>query len=168
MEAKRKAINELHTDTRILTNLLTVRLVKENAEILTYEELSASIGRDVRDGARGLLGTARKHVEQDSGIALVTVRNIGLKKTKDYSGMMDVSMTGIRRRAARITRRVLGAVATDRLDSEQQTKVSSRLSILGVIGLFTRRKGLNRLEAKVREIGNKELPTAETLRLFEK
>ena len=168
MGAKRKAINELHTDTRILMNMLTMKLVKEDADIVTYEELSKAIGRDIRNGARGLLATARKHVEQDNGIALVVVRDAGIKKTRDYPGMMDESMTGIRRRAARMTRRILGAVASDTLDDDQQNKVSSRLSMLGVIGLFTRRKSVNRIEAKVREIGNKELPTAETLRLFGK
>ncbi len=168
METKRKAINELHTDTRILMNLLTVKLVKENADIVKYDELSAAIARDVRDGARGLLGTARKHVEQDNQIALETVRSVGIKRTRDYSGMGDKTISQIRRNAARTTKRMLRASVNDTLDDEAQARVASRLSMLGLFGLFTRRVSLNRLEAKVREIGNKELPTAETLRLFEK
>ncbi len=167
-ETKRRSINEISTDARILINVLEKRMIKEGDEFVSYEDLSKAIGRDVRNGARGILQTARRHIQGDHGVIIRSVRGEGIKKTSDYAGVMDSTSKGISRKAKRTMKEVVNAVAGKELSNEQQIGVNARLSQLGAIMLFSKPKATKKLESAVTQNANNELPTAETLKLFEK
>jgi len=159
---RKKAINELHTDTRILYNTLESKIIKEGNDSVSYDELSKAIGRDVRQEARGLLNTARKHIEREHHITLEVVRNEGIKKTTDYCGLMEKTTGHIGKQGRRTVSRVLNAINGQQLNSA----TAARLSQLGAINLFTRPKTVKRLEEHISSHERKELATAETLKLF--
>jgi hypothetical protein len=166
MTTKRKAINELHTDTRILFNVLETRLVDQKAERIGYDELSKAIGRDVQKQARGLLKTARKHIEEQYHILLEPIVGEGLKISKDYAGLLGKSTAHIRRQARGTAKRVLNGINGSEIDPEQKLEITARLSILGAIELFTKPKLPKKLMASIEREPAKQLPTAETLKLF--
>ena len=167
MEAKRKPINELHTDTRILINVLESNLVKGGKDTVSYQELSAAIARNVQNGARGLLNTARKHIEQEHGITLVCIKGQGVKKTNDLTGLLDQTTHHISRTSRKSVKRVLNAMPNIELSNTDRTAINARLSQLGAISMFAKPSSTKVIEGKVAEL-QKELPTAETLRLFGK
>ena len=169
IKISRKPLNEMHSDTRILINVLESQMIRGDKEVVTYIELSKAIGRDVRLNAMGLLGTARKAIERDYHVTLETIPTIGVKKTTDYPGILDHTNQHIGRQARRNINRVVNAIADGKeLNNGQALAINSRLSLLGAIALFTKRNSIKKLETKVAENMNKELPIAETLRLFEK
>ena len=88
----------MSTDTRILIDILEKALIKEANRSISYAELSSAIGRDVQGNARGLLKTARKHVEKENHIIIDTVRNEGLEVTEEYIGYLEKKTAGFRRR----------------------------------------------------------------------
>jgi len=165
-ETKRRAICEMHTDTRILYNVLETKFIKDGAAEVTYDELSAAIGRSVQVEARGLLATARKHLEREHALIIEPITGVGLKLTRDYAGVLDKKTAHIRRQSRSESRRVLNAISGKELDQSQQVQVAARLSALGAIQLFTKPAIPKRLTDYVAAHGSRELPTAETLKLF--
>jgi len=166
MDTKRKGAIEMSTDTRILINILEKVLIKEANRSISYAELSSAIGRDVQGNARGLLKTARKHVEKENHIIIDTVRNEGLEVSERYSGVLEKETTGIRRRSSRTRRRVLNAIIDKELAKEESKQIMARLSVMGVVELCTKPKLPKKLCDYMDTDGPKELPTAETLKLF--
>jgi len=162
----KRAINELHTDTRILYNVLESKLIKEGGEIVTYDELLKAIGRDVRSQARGLLKTARKHIEKEHHITLECVRNVGIKRTEDYCGIMDKTTQHVRKQTRVTAKRVLNAINDKNLQNDEKILISAKLSQFGAIELFTRNKTTKRLEEHIKLHDGKELATTQTLKLF--
>jgi threonine dehydrogenase-like Zn-dependent dehydrogenase len=167
MEAKRKGINELHTDTRILINVLESKLVKEGGEMVSYKELSQAIARNVQNGARGLLTTAMKHVEKQNNIVLVSVRNEGIKRTEDLIGLNDATLHHIGKASNKSLRRTLNALPNTKLDPAQTTALYARMSALGAFAVCSKPASLKTIEGRVAET-QKELPVTETLKLFGK
>jgi hypothetical protein len=165
-ETKRRAICEMHSDTRILYNVLENKLIKDKQEQVTYQQLSAAISRDVQSEARGMLATARKNIEQEHAVIIEPVIGIGLKVTVDYAGVKDKELSGIRRKGNRAHKRLLNAIAGKDLDDTVQLDLAIGLSTLGAIELCTKPTTRKRLGTYIESHGRKELPTAETLRLF--
>ena len=166
METKRKTIAEMHTDTRILYNVLEKTLIKEQAGMISYDALSGSIGRDVQEEAMGLLRTARKKIEQDHQVLIEPIIGEGLVLTQDYAGVLDKQSCHIRRQTKKHCQRVLNAVADKPLPPEQKTRVAERLSMLGAVRLFAARKPPKRLSEYIKSHETKELPTQKTIELF--
>jgi len=162
-KAKRKGPFELSTDTRILYNVLEKSIIKEGKESVSYKELTASIGRDVQSEARGLLATARKHIQREHKILLETVMGEGVRKSEDYKGAISKIKLHVHRTVRHRTREVANAVADKEIDSE----LSADLSIMGVLELFARPKIPEKLLAAVSQKKLRELPTDETLKLFQ-
>jgi hypothetical protein len=166
-EKSGRAICEMHTDTRILRNLLEVALVKEGRTEVSYEELSAGISRNVQKEARGLLATARKHIEREHGLLLEPIFGVGLKVTNDYAGVVAKQTSHFRRISNRTIKRVLNATTGKDLDPEQRRRMLAGVSVLGAIRLCAQPKSTKKLNEYLSATDKqKELPTAETLRLF--
>jgi len=164
-----KAINELSTDTRILINKLTTAFMKDKQDFISYGELSAAIGRDVQNGARCLLATARKHVQKECGVLIRPVIKEGLKLTGDLIGEIDRTSHSIGKKAKRTMSECVNASKDKPLTNEETIGLNARMSQLGAIVLFTKPKASRRLEEAIKNMTTpSEIPTAETLKLFAK
>jgi hypothetical protein len=164
-----KTIGEMSTDSRILANKLKVELIDGKKDVCTYEELSAAIGRDVRTkNGIGLLRTARKSLQRDQGIVLVAVNSVGISIEKDFGGFLEGHRRHVQTTTRRKLRDVSHAIVTspDTMSNDQKLQTMTNMSLLGAVVQMTKPSSQKKLEAKVSECGVKELPTAETLRLF--
>jgi len=164
----KKSINEISTDTKILINYLEKEFVKEGRDFIPYSELSAAINRDVQQGARHLMDTAKKRVQAEHNLLLRPVFGEGIKKTTDLSGACDHTIKCIGRKARRTVKEVSNATIGKELCNDELIHVNSRLSHLGAIMVFTKPKAVKRIESEVRKRGTSQIPTADTLKLFEK
>ena len=163
-----KARPENETDTRILANTIKMALVDGDG-FVSYADLSASINRDVQDGAYSILKKARKIIEREHGILIETMTNEGIKRTHDMCGTVEHTVTHISKATKRTMNRVVNAAKDAPLKNGEMAALNARLSQLGVISIFAKKKATNKIEGKIADMGIKtELPTAETLRLFEK
>lgn len=168
MEAKRRSINEMHTDTRILINYMETKMIKERQVFVSYADLSAAIGRDIRNGSRGLLNTARKHIETEHKVLLEAVRNEGVKCTTDYVGKADQQIKHVGKTTRRELKRIVNATTDEDLSNGERIKLNARLSQLGAFAVMAKPSATHRLESSVEQNMTKELPTAETFKLFVK
>lgn len=155
-------------DVRILANFIKVKLIDEKAAKCSYGELSAALGgRDIQYGDRSILDRARKSVEKEHGVYIGTIYTEGIALVDDLSGAADRTIRHISRASKRASRRILNAVNDD-IPKAAQVGIFARISTLGALSIFTRQKSIKKIEGRIIETGQKELPTAETLRLFEK
>ena len=164
---KHRTIGDANVDTRILYDFIVLKLVKEKEAFLSYAQLNASIGgRDVQGDAYGMLRTARKRVDKDFHLLIETVNREGIKKSESVYGALERTIKHIGRSSRRTSKRVVNAMVDREMDDEQRIKAGIGLSVLGALEQFSKPKAQKLLEVKVRENQAKELPTAETLRLF--
>lgn len=163
-EVKRRRVpSELSTDTRILYNVLEKGLIKDSREIVPYSELSEAIQRDVQDGARGILQTARRHIQKEHRVLLEPVINVGIKKTDDCEGVIDRCLGHVNRTVRRKSKEVNNAIN----DMEIDSSLAAKLSIAGLTELLTKRKAQKKLKAVLEERKIKEISTNEALKLFQ-
>ena len=166
-EATRRTIGEMSTDARILYDVLVSRMVKGGEDFVSYADLTKAIGgRNVQNGARGLLCTARKNIERDYNLLLESVRSEGVKKVEVLSGVVEGTVRHIGRMSRRTVSRVVNAAADRDMSNDERVEVGVQLSLLGAIQQFTRPKARKLLEGKVKANESKELSTADTIRLF--
>lgn len=166
-EVRRRTIGEMSADARILYDFIIKRLLKDKVDSIGYAELSAAIGgRDVRGDAHGILATARRNVEKDHEMLIETVRGEGIRQSRAVSGVLEQTVKHIGRVSRRASSRVVNAASHQEMTEQERVQVGVQLSVLGVIMQCSRAKAQKVLEAKVRANQAKELPTAETLRLF--
>ena len=167
MQVKR-AINEMHNDTRILINYLKKRLIDEKADDVSYKELTESIGgRDVRrDGVSHLLRTARKRLEKDYGVLVVTVFGYGLKLSNECGAEASRQIRLIHKRSSKQQKRILNAFQESDVDNDEKVSVFTGIAVLGTLNFMTGKRKIERLMTRIQEKGS-ELSTTETLKLFE-
>jgi len=156
-----KSIAEISADTRLLyQRLLKLRY----DEVVTYDELSRILGRDVRKSSRSNLTSARKMAIQD-GIVTDAVRKVGIKRLTDER---TVECTGtvmrkrIRRACHRSARR-LTAVRFDNLSDNLKQIHNAELSQLGALAEFSKDKVTKRIRSMVGSAENEQLAIAQTL-----
>jgi hypothetical protein len=165
--ARTRTIGDMSSDTRILYALITKRFVEDKATELTYDELSTAIGgMDVRARAKGNLTSARRAVERDHHIIIEVNPAVGLTLSDALSGVLTTAIDRIGRASRRASSRVINACVDRTLSNEDKVNLGAKLSLLGAIRQFTRPKAEKLIEGKVRENQAKELPTADTIRLF--
>ena len=166
MEAKRKNQFELAGDTKILINVIEKVLIKDAMEMISYSEMSAAIGRDVQGESRGLLKTARKHVDRNNRVMTVTIRNEGIGLSVNYNGALTEASTRIRKCKRKYCKLVQNAIADKELPPEETVELNARFSALECTELFNKPNMPKKLLEYIKDKGQKELPTAETLKLF--
>ena len=94
--------------------------------------------------------------------------NEGIKLTNDYSGILGGALQRVSRMTKRASKRVTRAMEYDgNIPNDKLIAVNSRLSLLGAVTMMSKPSAIKRIESRVTET-TKELPTAETLRMFEK
>jgi len=161
-EAKRRGPFELSSDARILYNVLEKAFIKEGKTLVTYTELSAAIQRDVQKEARGLLGTARRLIENQHKVLLEAVMNTGIQKSEETEGAMDRGHAHIHRTSRKLIKRVGNAMNGKPVTAS----LGAKFSTMNAITLFSGPKAPQKLIETLEQRKLKELSTAETLRLF--
>lgn len=161
-----KSICEVAQDTRVLSGRLA-RLAP--GELVTYNELTALIGRDVRTIARSTLNSARHIAERDHGLAFGCVHRSGIKRMEggELPSIGDAAISGIRRKATRASKRMLHAAEKVVLSDEARLQLNARASSLGTIALCSSSKAAARIEEAVKNNGNMELSVSATLAMFQ-
>lgn len=136
-------------------------------EVATYEELSAIIGRDVRDKAGWIVSNARRKCLNDDQIVLGVVTKIGLKRLSDAEIVetgQDV-VSRIHNMTVKGARRLAAVKSYDALPKDKQNQFNTYTSLIGVLGHFTRAKQVNKVsEAAQKSSG--QLPLAKMLEAF--
>lgn len=159
-----KAIPELSVDTSLLVERLRKLAVNE---VISWDDLSAVVSRDVRREAHSNLSSARRIAQRDYEIITACVRGEGLKRLDD-SGIVstaDHSMSKIHREAKRGISRLSCVSDFDKLDNTTKIKMNAARAGLGVMSEITKTKNVAKLENAV-EKSNATLPIAETLKVF--
>ena len=163
----KKTIGEMGNDTRILVNVLESRLIKDKAPLVTYKELTAAIQRNVTKEAHGLLRTARRAVERDHSIVLECVPGEGVKICTALPGVLQATKRYFKHKSQRDSQRVIRAASASKdLSNDDRVVINADVSIMGAVTLFMQPKVQRQIEGKVRDNQARELPTAETIRLF--
>ncbi len=155
----KRAIPELSVDTQILVKRLMSLPI---GEMILYEELSALIGRDIRQQpVRGLLRSARHIVLRDEQIVTEAVRGEGLKRLDDVgiAQLGDQHIARTRRACRRTAMKLVCVQKFEALSDELKAKHNTAMGVIAVLSAATRPQFVKRLEGKIAE----QLPLAKML-----
>lgn len=134
--------NQPKTLPSVSVSLETVlnRLIRAAVgEVVTYDELSACYGADIRQKGAGTLQRALRLALSEYNMVFEAVRSVGYKRLKDDE-MIDAGKSHIQRarRACRRGKAKLDCVADfEKLTKEQQQEYNLRLSQIGIIDHVT-------------------------------
>lgn len=159
---KPKGIQAKSADTLIIENRL--RKTQEG-EIVTYDELTKLLGRNVVMFCRGNVGTAR-HALIEESIFFDCIPNEGYKRLTLSEAT--ASSEDFRRRARKTIRRGirhLRHIPLDQLSDEDKMKHMSSAVQFETMELFSSTKAANRIETAVKDSSHK-MAIGETLKLF--
>lgn len=155
---------EMHADTRLLIAYLRERFVKAANDFVSYADLTAAIGgRDVQKEARGLLMTARKHLNHNDGVLLIAIHGEGLSREMKIGAYLDHHKRRIGRQARQKAANAVAALELDGVTNEERRSACLELSMLSAIAALTQPKARKQIEGRINANNPKELPTAETL-----
>lgn len=162
----KKSIPERSVDTQFLVDRL---IACKPGEVVTYDQLSGIIGREVRPGndAYPNLYSARRVALNEYGIAFEAVRGVGVVRLTDEA-IVRSSPVVIQKahRAAHRGSKVLACVEHfDGLTNEDKVRHNAALSVLGVIAHFTKSQSVRRIASAVSE-ANDPLPFQKTIEHF--
>ncbi|MAT51520.1 MAG: hypothetical protein CMK32_10095 [Porticoccaceae bacterium] len=158
-------IHEKSSDTRIIESMLKAASV---GQLITYDEISTAIGRDVRKHASSSLVTARRSLLLECGIVFGVERGVGLKRLDDEE-IVDTTESD-RVRILRASKRTLDKLSVVKFDSlpedyKRQHVVAS--AQMGAISLFSKKTSAKKIATKVQK-STSEISIGETLSLFNK
>lgn len=153
---------EISADTRLLYQ----RLIEAGiGNTVTYADLSAAISRPVQ-GADPNLQSALRRAFREDGMVFDCVRKIGYRRLNDAeivrSSGNDVS------RLRRLTKRKARKLFTadfDKLSNEERIAHNTNASVFGAVAVALSKRSVEAVSKAVSSAG-KELPVADTLRLF--
>lgn len=157
-----QSIPELSVDVRLIQE----RLAKAApGETVTYEELNALVGRDVRGDARYCLTSACRRLLAEQ-VVFAAVRTVGMKRLDD-AGLLTLPQAAFdsMRRKARKTARKLTAIQYESLDRSQKAQHNAAVSVLGLVAHVTKPRHMERLRGRVEETQG-ALPIGKTLEAF--
>lgn len=148
MDTEKRALPEMSIDTQVLIKRLTQVAV---GEVVTYDELSKLIGRDVRNGARGFLNTARHRLKRDDRAIFAIVRKVGVKRLDDF-GIVKAGESGmqhIRNQTRRVVQ-TLGCVADyENLPNDVKRAYNLTTAQAGMLAHITKPSTVKKIEARV-------------------
>lgn len=161
-DAKTKPSFEVSPDTWALTDFLRKSVV---GQIVTYQEMAGILGRDVQNGGRHVLQSARRRLERED-ILFGTVWRVGVKRLNDAEIVDQAAhdVDGIRRRADRAAKRTLRANYSQ-LSGEQRLQFNTRTTLLAIIAKIASKPKVKQLEEAVKTEEGR-LPLAKTLEVF--
>lgn len=163
MTETKKSIPELSVDSKLLYE----RLKKAGiGETVTYAELSGIVGRDVANGGRGTMMTARRLCQAEHQMVFGTVRKVGLKRLSDQE-IVDTgeAVTKHIRKTARRGARRIACANYQALANDAKVRHNAQISLLGAIVALSKPSSIKRLEKSVAK-EHEQLPVAKTLEVF--
>lgn len=161
-----KAIPEMSVDTRLLYQRISQM---KHDEVISYDDLTALIGRDVRGRARSNLNAARNKAMRENQVVTEVIINEGIKRLSDnaiveHTG--DSARRRIRRASSRAMRK-LASVAFDRLTNAHKIKHNAEMSQIGALQAISKDAINARLKSKIAKTAtNGALSIAHTLEAF--
>ena len=153
---------EKSADTKVIESRLKEAKV---GDLITYDELSRILGRDVREFAYGALTSARKAMLA-SGVVFGTESKVGIKRLDDLQIIN--STESDRKRLQRIGKhslRKLSAVKFENLTEESKRKHTTMAAQMGAIAMFASKSTTARIETNVKPT-SETLAIGETLKIF--
>jgi hypothetical protein len=134
-------------------------------DVVTYQELSALIGRDIRKTAAWVLSSARRKVLHDDSIVFGVIYKVGVKRLNDQEIVATGhdAITMIHRRAVRSIKKITAVQDFHALSPADQIRHNTYASVLGMLSHTTRDKQIKRIEAVV-EKSQAELAVQRTLK----
>lgn len=159
---KAQGIREKSADTSILENRLRNT---QPGDVISYQDLSKVIGRDVRQFCWGNLTSARRTLTGEK-IHFDIVRGVGLKRLDGAGAVVAVgSYIEKARHAAGRGIKILQNVEFSELPDDAKRSHLAKSAQLGAIKLFGSSKATKKLEAKAAET-SAQLAIGDTLKLF--
>jgi hypothetical protein len=132
-------------------------------DILTYQQLSALIHKDIQTEGRQALLSARRIVQRDMQIVFGTIYKEGLKRLSDTEIVMTGQQTVVRiRRASHRGAARVAVARPERLQPDGRLRQNTLLSLLAMIHASTTESRMRKLEGKVAQAESK-LPLEATL-----
>ena len=161
-ETKQRGIAEKSADTITIEHRLRKLSVDE---IVTYDELSTLLGRDVRTHCSGNMQTARKELEKDA-LFFGTVRGKGIVRLSN-DGAVESSKSHLVRARRATTRglRKLACVPFEQLSDKAKKSHLVTSAQLGAMNLFAKSSSARKIEQKTNG-SEQPVPIGETLKLF--
>lgn len=159
-----KTIPEKSTDTLTIEACLRELAI---GEVVTYDQLSEKLGRDVRQHCTGNLQTARRTVLKEDKIITEVVRGEGIKRIDDAT-CVSTAPTVFKRMRGLANRQSdrLKAVEFNALDEESKRKHLVVSAQLGAIHLMSTSNSTKKIEAKVEGNSQATIPVGKVLELF--
>jgi len=158
----KKGIQSKSADTLIIENRLRNT---EPGDLVTYDELSTLLGRDVRKYCSGFVQTARKSLITE-GVFFDTIKNQGYQRL-DNEQACNASQHYIdrARRTAKRGINHLRHVAFDSLTKDGKKKHLTASAQLGTMHMFATGSAAKKIGNKVNG-STTPVPVGETLKLF--
>lgn len=155
---------QLSADSRLMISHLRGATVGQE---FSYEDLGKVISRKV-DGATSAIQTAMRRLLRDHDIVFATIRGKGIKRLDDKGIVDEGSSAADRiRRAARKSFERMSKADFSALPREYQQRFSAHTSVMATLAHMTSAAQIGKLEKEM-PTGKRELPVAETLRMFAK
>lgn len=158
-----KSIPELSEETKLIEYELDQL---EPGQTIEYDNLSAAIGRDVREHARGNILSARRRLRKEKRKVFGTVRGVGVKRLTDAEIVVasGSDITSVKRRT-RNALHSLSCAEFDNLTGDEKNQHRTRFCVLGVLELFSKPSATRKIEERIEET-SEGLPIGKTLKLF--
>lgn len=155
-------IAEVSIDTQTLERELLKATI---GDLIDYEHLSATIGRDITGKARHVLYSALYRVKRDRQMVFSPVRGVGMKRLDDIAiaSSGDQSIARIRNTAKRGRHTLTCVQDFAALPEDVKRKHNIALSVLGVLGHITRTSTVKKIEARTGNTLHDSMPTAKFL-----
>lgn len=164
MDEAKRTIPTISVDAQ----LLYARLKEVGVgETIPYSDLDAVVSRDVRNGATGVLQTARRRCLMLDAIVFGTIRMVGLKRLADIE-IVDTGqgqLDSIRRRSRRAFKTLTCVANFDTLPAESKVRHNTFASMFNVLSNITKPGQVKKLEADIAK-AQQQLPLAKTLESF--
>jgi hypothetical protein len=149
-------------DTSIIEKRL--RDAKEG-DVVSYDDLSTLLGRDVREHCRGNMSSARNALIEES-IFFDVIDGVGYKRLTNEESLS--SPRSHLKRATNAARRAVKNLSNIKFDELSESGKKTHLvtsAAAGAVAMFGGAKGLKKIENKINS-DPKQLPIGETLKLF--
>jgi len=163
---KRRTIPGLAHDTKLIIERL--RKVSPGEEIL-YAEINTVVGRNVQNGARANLSSARRVVEREHQIVFGVVFGKGLRRLLNHEipYVADQALARVGRLARR-SGRTIDAVDFESLTENDRVAHNARKGVLAVLAHGARAATVKRIEGAVANASGKLLPEVKVIAEFYK
>ena len=164
----KKSVGQISIDAQFLIQRLETQAQQNNYSLIPYAELSALIGREVQDGARGILETAKRSLLRDRQKLFVTVRGEGIRMADNDGVIAQVKRRN--KSACNSSRRAANesmAADSKSMSDEQRQQFLGAQSLAGAITLMSKPSAVKRIESSIGD-SLSALPTGKVLEFFRK